>query len=490
MTARPASSTPAAPPTPRTAAHVTAPTASAPADVTARTAPSGASAPTPGAPTTTQATPVDAAALVDTATSAKPSGTPTPPAAPATDATTTAPAYRPNAKYVLLLGLMCALPAISTDIYLPSLPDVARDLNTSATAAQLTMTAMLIGGAVGQLVIGPLSDRFGRRKPVMVGVALHVVTSLLCAVAPAIIPLIALRSMQGFFNASATVVAMAVIRDRFVGSDASRLISRLMLVIGVAPLFAPSIGGVIAGQAGWRAVFVALAVFGVVLWLIVWRRLPETLPPDRRRDGGLRTALAGYRGLLRDRHFVALAVMPGLGVAVLMSYVVASPFVLREGFGLSEHQFSLLFAINGIGLVAGAQVNAALVRRVAPIRIVRVVLPLSLALTTVLLVLAVTGLGGLWGLLVVQWLVLALVNFVPPNASALALSRHGEIAGTAAAFIGASQAGVSGVVSPLSGLLGGDAVAMAVVMVGASVAALLVLALATPAYRRGGAWTG
>ncbi|KRD45484.1 transporter [Cellulomonas sp. Root930] len=400
-----------------------------------------------------------------------------------------APQYRPNAKYVLLLGLMCALPAISTDIYLPSLPDVARDLNTSATAAQLTMTAMLIGGAVGQLVIGPLSDRFGRRKPVLVGVSLHVVTSILCAVAPAIVPLIALRTMQGFFNASASVVAMAIIRDRFVGSDASRLMSRLMLVIGVAPLFAPSVGGVIAGQWGWRGVFGALAIFGVVLWVVVWRRLPETLPPERRRDGGLKSALSGYKKLFKDRHFVALAILPGLGVAVLMSYVVASPFVLREGYGLSAHQFSLLFAVNGVGLVAGAQVNAALVRRVAPIRIVRVVLPVSLGLTLVLLAIAITGWGGLIALLVVLWLILAMVNFVPPNASALALSRHGEVAGTAAAVIGATQAGVSGIVSPLSGLLGGDAVAMAAVMVGASVAALLVLALATPAYHRDGAWT-
>lgn len=398
------------------------------------------------------------------------------------------PQYRPNAKYVLLLGLMCALPAISTDIYLPSLPDVARDLHTSATAAQLTMTAMLIGGAVGQLVIGPLSDRFGRRKPVLVGVSLHVVTSILCALAPAIVPLIALRTMQGFFNASASVVAMAVIRDRFVGADASRLMSRLMLVIGVAPLFAPSVGGLIAGEWGWRAVFLALALFGVVLWVVVWRRLPETLPPERRRQGGLRPALAGYRKLLRDRHFVALAILPGLGVAVLMSYVVASPFVLREGYGLSAHQFSLLFAVNGMGLVAGAQVNAALVRRVAPIRIVRVVLPVSLGLTLVLLAIAITGWGGLTALLVVLWLILAMVNFVPPNASALALSRHGEVAGTAAAVIGATQAGVSGIVSPLSGLLGGDAVAMASVMVGASFAALLVLALATPAYHRDGAW--
>lgn len=399
-----------------------------------------------------------------------------------------APQFRPNAKYVLMLGLMCALPAISTDMYLPSLPDVARDLHTSATAAQLTMTAMLIGGAVGQLVIGPLSDRFGRRKPVLIGVVLHVVTSLLCAIAPAIVPLIALRSVQGFFNASATVVAMAIIRDRFVGADASRLMSRLMLVIGVAPLFAPSLGGLIAGQWGWRSVFFALAVFGVVLWVVVWRRLPETLPPDRRRQGGLRTAISGYRSLLGDRHFVALAVLPGLGMAVLMSYVVASPFVLREGYGLSSGAFSLLFAVNGLGLVLGAQINASLVRRVAPIRIVRVVLPISLGLTGVLLALALTGWGGLIALLAVLWLILALVNFIPPNASALALTRHGEIAGTAAAVIGSMQAGVAGLVSPLSGLLGGDAVAMAAVMVGASMAALLVLTLATPAYHRDGAW--
>ena len=398
--------------------------------------------------------------------------------------------YRPNAKYVLLLGLMCALPAISTDIYLPSLPDVARDLGTSATAAQLTMSAMMLGGAVGQLVIGPLSDRFGRRTPVLIGVALHVVTSLACALVQGIELLIALRLAQGFFNAAATVVAMAVIRDRFVGADASRLISRLMLVIGIAPLFAPSIGGLIAGQAGWRAVFVALAVFGAGLWTVVWRRLPETLPPARRRDGGVRTALRGYGALLRDRHFLALAVMPGLGVGVLMSYVVGSPFVLQEGYGLSSQQFAVLFAINGLGLVGGAQVNASLVRRIAPIRIIRVALPVSLAFTLVLLAIAVTGFGGLPLLLVVLWLVLAMVNLAPPNASALALSRHGEVAGTAAAFMGATSAAISALVSPLSSLLGGDATAMALVMVGSAAAALLVLALATPAYRRGGIWAG
>ncbi len=400
-----------------------------------------------------------------------------------------APRYRPDAKHVLLLGTMAALPAVSTDIYLPSLPEVARDLGTSAAAAQLTMTGMLIGGAVGQLVMGPVSDRFGRRAPVLVGVALHVVVSLLCAIAPAIVPLVALRVAQGFFNASATVVAMALIRDRFVGSDASRLMSRLMLVIGVAPLFAPSLGGLIAGQWGWRSVFVVLALFGVALWVLVALKMPETLPVGRRRPGGVRTALAGYLHLLRDRHFVALAVLPGLTMAVLMTYVVASPFVLQVGYGLTEHQFALLFAANGIGLVLGAQVNAAVVRRVAPIRVLRVSMVATVFLTGGLLAVVLSGAGGLWALLVVLWLVLALVNFAPPNATAIALGRHGTMAGTAAAFIGSLQAGTGGVVANLSGVLGGDAVAMAAVMAAASVVALGVLAFATPAFRRGGAWS-
>jgi DHA1 family bicyclomycin/chloramphenicol resistance-like MFS transporter len=407
--------------------------------------------------------PLNPAGADPTAGAVTPPPTPAPtPAAVAPAAA--APVFRPNAKYVLLLGVMTAL------------PDVARDLHTSAAAAQLTMTAMLIGGAVGQLVIGPLSDRFGRRRPVLIGVALHVLTSLLCAVAPAIVPLIALRTVQGFFNASASVVAMAVIRDRFVGPDASRLLSRLMLVIGVAPLFAPSVGGLIAGDFGWRGVFVALALYGAVLWVVVLRRLPETLPVER-RIGSTAGAWRGYRVLL-----------PGLGQAVLMSYVVGSPFVLREGFGLSANQFALVFAVNGVGLVVGAQINAALVRRFAPIQIIRTALPVSFALTVVLLVLALTEAGGLPALLVALFLILSLVNFTPPNASAIALSRHGERAGTAAAFIGCLQAGVAGVVSPLVGVLGEDAGAMATVMCSAAGAALLVLALATPAYRRGG-WT-
>ncbi len=202
--------------------------------------------------------------------------------------------------------------------------------------------------------------------------------------------------------------------------------------------------------------------------------------------GGLRTALGGYRLLLRDTHFVALAVLPGLAMAALFAYVVGSPFALREEYGLSAHEFALLFAVNGFGLVAGAQVNAYLVKRMAPIRILRVALPAVLLLALVLWLVVATDAGGLAGLLCVLFLLLTLVNFIAPNASALALGRHGEMAGTAAAFIGSLQAGVAGAVSPLVGVLGGDAFAMAVVMAASLAVAFVVLAVATPAYRPGG----
>ncbi|MET4225176.1 multidrug effflux MFS transporter [Oerskovia enterophila] len=424
--------------------------------------------------------------------STPPAGPASAPTAPPIDAGRTAvgtPARRSGrstVKWVLLLGALATLPAFTVDMYLPLLPDVATDLDASPALAQLTLAGMLVGGAVGQLVIGPLSDRYGRRAPVIIGLALHVVTSILCAVVPGIGWLITLRVLQGFFNASAQVVSIAVIRDRFTGSDAARILSRLMLVIGLAPLLAPTFGSLIASHGTWRWVFWVLAVLGVILALIVLRFMPETLETERRQTGGIGSVFRGYGTLLRDRHFLALAVLPGLGMAVLMSYVVGSPFVLQEGYGLTHGQFAALFAVNGIGLVISAQVNASLVRRVAPIRILRTALVLQSVFAVGLLVVALTGAGGLIGLLAALWLTLALQGLIPANASALALTRHGERAGTAAAVIGAFQAGVAGLVSPLVGVLGGDEVAMSAVMLGAVVASLLVLGLATPAFRKGG----
>ncbi|WAP51380.1 multidrug effflux MFS transporter [Arthrobacter sp. ATA002] len=396
------------------------------------------------------------------------------------------PGYRPGFKYVLMLGALAALPAVTTDMYLPSLPTVASELNTSQAAAQFTMSGTLIGAAVGQLVIGPFSDRFGRRLPLLIGISLHVIVSLLCAVAPDIGTLIGLRILQGFFNAAAGVVAIAVIRDRFVGSDAARLLSRLMLVIGLALLLAPTIGQAVAGIWQWRAVFVALALIGLVLVVIVWRFMPETLPADRRHRSGGAGAFRGYGVLLRDRHFLALAFIPGLGMAVIMSYVVGSPFVFQDEYGLTPGQYALVFAINGAGMVLSAQANAALVHRSSPTRIMRVTVPVLLGLSLLLPVLIVTGLGGVFGLAAGLWLVLGMHGLIAANATVSALGNYGHMAGSAAALIGALQVGVAGVVSPLVGVFGGGALAMSGVIIGCCLAMMLILAVATPAYRRGG----
>ncbi|NUP58883.1 MAG: multidrug effflux MFS transporter [Pseudarthrobacter sp.] len=385
-----------------------------------------------------------------------------------------------------MLGALAALPAVTTDMYLPSLPAVVQDLDTSQAATQLTLSGTLLGAGIGQLAIGPFADRFGRRLPLLIGISLHVAISLLCSVAPNIQTLTVLRVLQGFFNAAASVVALAVIRDRFVGSTAARLLSRLMLVIGVAPLFAPTVGEAIAGLWNWRGVFYALALIGLALVAIVWRFMPETLPDHRRSPGRPRYVAGAYWSLLRDKHFMALAVIPGLGLALIMSYVVGSPFVFQQEYGFSGQQFALAFALNGAALVLSAQLNAALVRKFPPVRLLRTALLVQLACALLLLAVVATGAGGALGLMAGLWLVLAAQGMIPANASVLALHNYGHMAGTAAAVIGALQSGVAGLVSPLVGLLGGHAMSMVSVMIGSCTVAVLVLAVGTPAYRKGG----
>lgn len=395
------------------------------------------------------------------------------------------PTARVNPRFVALIGLLAAVPAMTTDMYLSQLPEISRDLNTTTWAVQLTVTMMLVGGGIGQLVNGPLSDTLGRRRPALWGLAIHVAISLACALAPTIGALVALRTAQGFFNAAASVVALAVIRDRFSGPTASRLLSRLMLVVGVAPLFAPTLGTWVGGIGGWRAVFLALALFGALVWLGVWRFLRETLPVERRRARGLRVALSGYWTLVRDRRFVGFALVPGLSFGVTMSYVVGAPFVLQTEYGMSPTQFAVTFAVIGMGLVISSQLNAALVRHYTPYVMLRFASVALVLLTGVLLLVVLTGWGGLPGFLAALWFATAVVFLLNPNATALALEDYGHMAGTAAAFLGAANAMIAGLVSPLVGVLGGDRYAMVSVMSGTALAAFLVLLLATPTFRRG-----
>ncbi|RGC69124.1 Bicyclomycin resistance protein [Micromonospora sp. MW-13] len=384
---------------------------------------------------------------------------------------------RQRLRLVLVLGSLIAVGPLTIDMYLPALPSIVTDFGTTSAAVQLTLTGTLAGLALGQLVIGPLSDAVGRRTPLIAGIALHVVASLLCVVAPNIAVLGALRVVQGLGVAAASVVAMAVVRDLFDGTEFARLLSRLLLVMGAAPILAPTLGSGLLRWTDWRGVFVALAAFGVLLVVVAAIGLRETLPAERRRRGGLLGTARVYASLLRDRTFVGLVLVAGLAMAALFAYVAGSSFVLQEQYGLDEQQFGLAFGAGAVGLIAATQGNVRLLRRYSPQRILVAALAVGTVAGMALLAFAATGLGGLPSLLASLWVVLAAAGLAMPNAPALALSRHGEAAGTASALLGAVQFGVGALAAPLVGVLGTGAVAMALVVAGGMVAATTVLLL-------------
>jgi DHA1 family bicyclomycin/chloramphenicol resistance-like MFS transporter len=388
---------------------------------------------------------------------------------------------RSRAGLIVLLGCMCAIGAISIDIYLPSLPEVAADLHTSDAAAQLTITATLVGGGIGQLLIGPLSDLYGRRVPVLIGLLVHVAASVGIALSQSIAPLIVLRVLMGVANASAGTVATAVIRDLYQGSQAARLLSQLMLVIGVAPLFAPSAGTWLAHVGGgWRFVFWVLAAMGAALWLLVLFRLPDTRGEEARAGGSsMREVFANFGRILRtDKRFLPLTAIPSLGQGTMMSWVICSPFLVREVYGLKAWHYALVFACGGTFMVLGAQLNAALVRRIRPVALLRAAVPIQLIVALTMLVLALTHSGGLTGLLVTMFTVLFLNGLAPANATALAISRHGDAAGAAAALLGSIQTAGTALIMVVAGAIGSGALQLAGLLVCCLGLSFLVLVVA------------
>jgi MFS transporter, DHA1 family, multidrug resistance protein len=393
-------------------------------------------------------------------------------------ASTTALVARPGAaRTALLLGAFVALGPLTIDMYLPALPTISRDLETTSAAVQLTLTGTLLGLALGQLVLGPLSDALGRRRPLLAGTALHVVASLLVLVAPNLAVLGALRVLQGVGTAAGAVVAIAIVRDLYDGRAAATMLSRLFLVLGAAPVLAPTLGGELLRFTSWRGIFAFLALYGVLMIAVGVRALPETLPPERRQSSGVRGTLRGYGGLFRDRAYVGLVLVAGLTMAGLFSYVSGSAFVYQGEFGLDEQQFGLLFGAGAFWLIAATQLNPLLLRRWSPQALLVAGTVAGAAAGTALVLLAATGTGGLPAVAGSLWAVLFACGLALPNAPALALSRHGDAAGTAAALLGAVQFGVGAAVSPVVGVLGNDAVAIGAVVVAALVLAIAVLVL-------------
>jgi DHA1 family bicyclomycin/chloramphenicol resistance-like MFS transporter len=397
-------------------------------------------------------------------TTAEPTSTASVPTAP-----------RASGRLVLVLGLLVALGPFTIDLYLPALPTITDELHTTSSAVQLTLTGTLAGLGIGQLVLGPLSDTLGRRRPLLLGTGIHVLASLLCVLAPDVATLGVLRVLQGVGAAAASVVAMAVVRDLFDGLRAARVISRLILVIGASPVLAPTVGGELLRWLDWRGIFVALAVLGLAVTMIAALGLPETLPPHRRHTGGARGAARAYAGLLTDRTFVALVLVAGLTMSALFAYVAGSSFVLQEQYGLSEQQFGIVFALNAVAIIGASQLNVRLLDRATPAQLLQRSLVVAVLSSAVLVVVALAHVGGLLGLLIPLFVVLGAVGLAGPNAPALALALHGESAGTAAALLGAVQFGLGALTAPIVGGLGNDNVAMAAVMAGSSVLAAVVL---------------
>jgi DHA1 family bicyclomycin/chloramphenicol resistance-like MFS transporter len=410
---------------------------------------------------------------------------PPPPAAPA------AAAARTGLLVTLVLGGLTAVPPLSMDMYLPALPEVTGALHTSAATAQLTLTACLTGMALGQLVVGPMSDRWGRRRPLLTGLAVYVLATAICALAPNAALLIAFRLLQGLAGAAGIVIARAVVRDLYDGVAMARFFSTLMLVSGVAPIVAPLIGGQVLRVTDWRGVFVVLTAVGIALTALVWRRLPETLPAGRRHGGGVGEALRTMRGLLADRVFAGYVIAGGFAFAALFAYISASPFVMQEIYGASPQTFSLLFGLNSVGLIAVGQVNGKLlVGRVDLDKVLGLGLVLIVLAALFLLLVATGALGtpeqlGLWPVSAGLFVLMASMALATPNTNALALMRTPHAAGSASALLGTASFLIGAIASPLVGIAGEHtAVPMAVVQLSCGLAALLAFATLCRPWRR------
>ncbi|WP_433238613.1 multidrug effflux MFS transporter [Streptosporangium sp. CA-135522] len=387
-----------------------------------------------------------------------------------------APVARRRGPLLLILGALSAIGPLSIDMYLPALPAIAGEMGAGQSQVQLTLTACLVGVSIGQVVAGPLSDVRGRRVPLLIGIAAYAVASLLCAFSPSVYGLVGFRLLQGVAGGAALVIVRAVVRDLYEGAAIARIFAVLMLVSGLAPILAPIAGAQLLQHTSWRGVFVSLSVVGLLLLVAALSGVRETLPRDRRESGGLLHTLLTFGHLLRDRSFMASALAGGFGFGGMFAYISGSPFVLQQVYGASPQTFSLVFALNALGLTVTAQIGGRLAgRRVAPARLILIGLFLSMAGAGLLLATVVLDLP-LAVLVAALFVMMGGAGFVLPGAGALALAgQPQQVAGSASALSGVLQFATGAVAAPLVGLGGdGSALPMAAVLAGLTLASFLV----------------
>jgi DHA1 family bicyclomycin/chloramphenicol resistance-like MFS transporter len=346
---------------------------------------------------------------------------------------------RPSPKLGVLVFILATLTAfgpLSIDMYLPAFPQIANDFHTSIVTVQLSLTSFFLGLALGQLFYGPVIDRFGRKPPVYFGLVVYGLASILCAVAPSVEILILGRFLQALGACAGMVVSRAVVRDLYEERDAARVFSLLMLVMGVAPILAPIVGGYITTHWGWHSVFGLLGSISLICLFAVFAVLPETRGPNPLVK--LSSALQTYGSIAKNRRFIGYTISGALAQAGMFAYITGSPFVFIELFKVPAAHYGWIFGSNAFGLIAASQINVRLLKKTPPEKILRYSFGI-LALASISLVLATVARLGFWGLVIPLFVYIATLGITLPNTAAAALSSEGARAGSASAFLGTMQ---------------------------------------------------
>ncbi|RZT87597.1 DHA1 family bicyclomycin/chloramphenicol resistance-like MFS transporter [Pseudonocardia sediminis] len=381
---------------------------------------------------------------------------------------------------ILTLGGLTAFGPLSLDLYLPALPQLTGALDTTESLGQASMSVCMIGLAVGQLLFGPLTDRLGRRVPLLVGVGVYAVTAGLCALAPSIEVLLVLRLLGGLAGAVGIVTARAIVRDLYSGAEAARVFSLLMLVSGAAPVIAPVLGSQLMRVTDWRGLFVALAAIGLVLFGAALTQ-PETLAPDARRGGGLAATRRALGGVLADRSFLGPVLVLSLTTTGMFVYIAMGSYVLQGGYGLGAQAYGIVFAVNALGIVAAGRVNSVLVPRFGALRLLRAGVVVALAGGVALVAGVLLG-DSVWAALGPLFFVVSAVGLLLPNGTALALDSQGAVAGSASGLLGLAQFSFGAIIPPLVSIGGVTALSMAVTILATGVAGALAAVLLRPGH--------
>lgn len=376
-------------------------------------------------------------------------------------------------KLAAILGTLAAFAPLSIDMYLPALPYIAEELSTTQSLVQLSLTFFMLGLAIGQIFAGPFSDVFGRRLPLLVGLMIYGIVSLLCAFAPSIWTFILLRFLQGLSGAAGIVLSRAIVRDLYSGTELTKFFSLLALINGIAPILAPVIGAVILLFAPWKGVFIILSFIGFLMFFLVLFSLPETLPLDSRLQGGLKRTVSTFKRLFLDRLFIGFALSQAFVSAVMFAYIAASSFVLQNIYGTSPLVYGLIFAINGIGIAVTSQITGRLAGRISEVKLFTVGISMAFSGSLLLFILLYMK-ASLYFILPPLLLAVSSIGIVSTTGNSLALQSQGKNAGSASALIGLLQFILAGAVAPLTGLGDNPAVSMGAVMMIVSMTAILI----------------